>query len=41
MERILEWVLKLEHELDKQDDSVSNDLNTIKEQFQNHEVKAN
>jgi hypothetical protein len=38
MERILQWVLKLEDELDHQDQSVSDDLKTIKEQFQNHEV---
>jgi len=38
MERILEWILKLEEELDKQDDTIPNDLKIIKEQFQNHEV---
>jgi hypothetical protein len=41
MERILQWILKLENELDKQDVIVSNDLKIIKEQFQNHEVKIN
>ena len=39
MERILQWILKLENDLDKQDLTISNDLKTIKEQFQNHEVK--
>jgi hypothetical protein len=39
MERILKWILKLEDELDKQDNFASNDLITIKEKFQNHEVK--
>jgi hypothetical protein len=38
MERILQWILKLEEELDKQDDTIPNDLKIIKEQFQNHEV---
>ncbi|CAF3670938.1 unnamed protein product [Adineta steineri] len=37
MERILQWVLKLEDDLDKQDTTISNDLKTIKDQFQNHE----
>ncbi|CAF4193179.1 unnamed protein product [Rotaria sp. Silwood2] len=37
IERILQWILQLEDELDKQDKTVSNDLKTIKEQFQNHE----
>jgi hypothetical protein len=41
MERILQWILKLENELDKQDVIVSNDLKIIKEHFQNHEVKIN
>lgn len=41
MERILQWVLKLENELDKQDESISDDLKIIKDQFQNHEVKSN
>ena len=39
MERILAWILKLEEHLDKQEDFISNDLKTIKEQFQNHEVR--
>jgi hypothetical protein len=39
MEKILEWILQLEEELDKQDDIVSDDLKIIKEKFQNHEVK--
>lgn len=38
MERILHWILKLENELDKQDKTVSDDLKSLKEQFQNHEV---
>jgi site-specific recombinase XerC len=38
MERIVKWILQLEEELDKQDNIVSNDLKSIKEQFQNHEV---
>ncbi|CAF1230460.1 unnamed protein product [Rotaria magnacalcarata] len=37
MERILQWILKLEDELDKQDTTLSNDLTAIKEKFQNHE----
>jgi len=39
MEKILEWILQLEEELDNQDDIVSDDLKIIKEKFQNHEVK--
>lgn len=38
MERILQWILKLEEDLDKQEDFISDDLKTIKDQFQNHEV---
>lgn len=38
MERVLEWLLKLEEELDRQDQTPSTDLKIIKEQFQNHEV---
>jgi site-specific recombinase XerC len=34
----VKWILQLEEELDKQDNIVSNDLKSIKEQFQNHEV---
>ncbi|UJR26821.1 hypothetical protein I4U23_008134, partial [Adineta vaga] len=37
MTKILEWVLKLEGELDKLDRTISDDLKMIKEQFQNHE----
>ena len=39
METILKWILQLEETLDKQDLTPSNDLKTIKEQFQNHEVE--
>ena len=39
MERVLKWLLKLEEDLDQQDQTPSNDLQTVKEQFQNHEVK--
>jgi len=39
MERILQWILKLEEELDRENDTMSNDLKVVKEQFQNHEVK--
>lgn len=38
MERILQWILKLESELDRHDKTLSDDLKTIKEQFQHHEV---
>ena len=34
-------VQKLEEELDKQDNIISNDIKILKEQFQNHEVKKN
>ncbi|CAF4851946.1 unnamed protein product, partial [Rotaria sp. Silwood1] len=37
IEKILQWILQLEDELNKQDKTVSNELKTIKEQFQNHE----
>lgn len=39
MERILKWVLLLEDELDEQNEPIPNDLKTVKEQFQNHEVR--
>lgn len=39
MEKILQWILQLEETLDKQDLTPSNDLKTLKEQFQNHEVE--
>ena len=38
MEGILQWILKLEHQLDRQAQIESTDLKTIKEQFQDHEV---
>jgi hypothetical protein len=38
MERILKWILKLEDELDIREDFNPNDLKSIKEHFQNHEV---
>ena len=38
MERILKWILTLEDELDKRENFDSNDLKTIKDHFQNHEV---
>ncbi|CAM2708186.1 unnamed protein product [Rotaria socialis] len=38
MERILQWILKLENELDKQDTTLSDDLKAIKQRFQNHEA---
>ncbi|CAF1601383.1 unnamed protein product [Adineta ricciae] len=37
IDKVLEWVLNLENELDKQDKTPSDDLKTIKEQFQSHE----
>lgn len=40
MEKILQWVVRLEEKLDQLDTTVSDDLKIIKEQFQNHEVNA-
>ncbi|CAF0891445.1 unnamed protein product [Adineta steineri] len=37
MERILQWITTLEEKYGNQDKTLSNDLNIIKEQFQNHE----
>jgi hypothetical protein len=37
MERILQWVLRLEEQLDKQERINTNDLKLVKEQFQKHE----
>ncbi|CAF4009372.1 unnamed protein product [Adineta steineri] len=37
MERILQWIATLEENYGNQDKTLSNDLNIIKEQFQNHE----
>ncbi|CAF1351997.1 unnamed protein product, partial [Adineta steineri] len=37
MERILQWIATLEEKYGNQDKTLSNDLNIIKEQFQNHE----
>lgn len=39
MERIIEWILELEKQLDKEDRVALNDLKLVKEQFQKHEVK--
>ncbi len=38
MERIIQWILKLEEQLDKQDKIATHDLKIVKEQFQKHEV---
>ena len=38
MERILQWILKLENDIDQQEQIVANELKAIKELFQNHEV---
>jgi hypothetical protein len=39
MERILQWILKLEEQLDREDKIATNDLKLVKEQFQKHEVE--
>lgn len=38
MERIIQWILKLEQQLDEEETIASNDLRLVKEQFQKHEV---
>ncbi len=40
MEKIIQWILKLEQQLDKEDKIATNDLKFVKEQFQKHEVKT-
>ncbi len=40
MEKIVQWILKLEQQLDKEDKIATNDLKFVKEQFQKHEVKT-
>ncbi|CAF3702214.1 unnamed protein product [Rotaria socialis] len=37
MENTLRWILKLEDELDRQDNIATNDLKLVKDQFQKHE----
>jgi hypothetical protein len=37
MERILQWILRLEEQLDKEERIATNDLKHVKEQFQKHE----
>lgn len=39
MERVIQWILKLEQQLDREESITSNDLKLVKEQFQKHEVK--
>jgi hypothetical protein len=39
MERIIQWVLKLENQLDREEKIATKDLKTVKDQFQKHEVK--
>jgi hypothetical protein len=39
MERILQWILKLENQLATEDRITKTDLKRVKEQFQKHEVK--
>ena len=41
MERLVQWILKLEEQLDREDKITTNDLKHVKEQFQRHEVKRN
>lgn len=38
MERVIQWILKLEQQLDREESITSNDLKLVKEQFQKHEV---
>lgn len=40
MERVLQWILKLEEEIDREERVSSNDLKLVKEQFQKHEVRS-
>ena len=37
MENILQWILRLEEQLDREERISSNDLKIVKEQFQKHE----
>ncbi len=37
MERILQWILQLEEQLDREEKIAANDLKHVKEQFQKHE----
>ena len=39
MERLVQWILKLEEQLDREEKVSTNDLKRVKEQFQKHEVK--
>jgi hypothetical protein len=39
MERIIQWILKLESQLDREEKIATSDLKIVKEQFQKHEVK--
>ncbi len=39
MERIIQWILKLEQQLDKEEKISTKDLKHVKEQFQKHEVQ--
>jgi hypothetical protein len=39
MEKIVQWILKLEQQLDKEEKIATNDLKHVKEQFQKHEVQ--
>ena len=39
MERRVQWILKLEEQLDREEKVSTNDLKRVKEQFQKHEVK--
>ena len=40
MERILQWILELENNIDQQEQIVADELKAIKDQFQNHEVNC-
>ena len=39
IERVLNWVLKLEQQIDREDRVATKDLKQVKEQFQKHEVR--
>jgi hypothetical protein len=39
MERIIQWILKLEQQIDKEEKIATKDLKHVKEQFQKHEVQ--
>lgn len=38
MKKALQWISDLEEELNIQGDNIPNDLNAVKDKFQNHEV---